>query len=324
MTVTITYHAAGLKCPACGSDTWKEDQQSIRCLSCEATYTIDEGVLRMDASGKSDDITQLYSAMGGTHFVDTSFESNPLIYITTRAYRRFIEKHFSQATGSLMDFGCGDGRFSLWAAERSFSTVVAVDSNLPSLKRLASEARTRKLEQVVVVCADLKNPPFKRDYFDAVLCVEVLYYLIPSLGRAGALQAPSNLLSKNGKMVLSEFSRFGRAIIDLDAMDITNARSLIATSHRWEKFGDMRIESYQWSVSELRSDLSSVHLKIIDEAGVSLAAPLFSYAWNFTSYPLRPRLDADLRTVIETICDNTDAAIDATRNVVFALEKNDK
>lgn len=324
MAVTITHHASGVKCAACGSDTWKEDPQSIRCLSCEATYVIDEGVLRMDASGENDDITQLYSAMGGTHFVAASFESNPLIYITTRAYRRFLEKHFSQATGSLMDFGCGDGRFSLWSAEKGFSTVVAVDSNLPSLKRLAAEARRRRLEQIVVVCADLKNPPFKRDYFDAVLCIEVLYYLIPSLGRAGAIQAPANLLSNNGKMVLSEFSRFGRAMIDLDAMDLTNACSLIETCHRWEKFGDMRIQSYQWSVSELKSDLDSVHLKIIDETGVSLAAPFFSYAWNFTSYPLRPRLDADLRTVLETICDNTDAAIDATRNVVFALEKNGK
>jgi len=322
--VPVTYHASGLKCVACGSDTWKEDPQSIGCLSCESKYVIDEGVLRMDASGTSDDIKQLYSVMGGTHFVDTSFESNPLIHITTRAYRKFLDKQFPQPAGSLLDFGCGDGRFSLWAAEKWFPTVVAVDSNLPSLKRLAAEARRRKLEKIVVVCADLKNPPFKRDYFDAVLCIEVLYYLIPSLGRAGAIQAPANLLSNRGKMVLSEFSRFGRAMIDLDAMDITNARSLIETSHRWEKFGDMRIQSYQWSVSDLRSDLQSVHLQIVDETAVSLAAALFSYAWNFTSYPLRPRLDADLRTVLEAICDNSDAAVDATRNVVFALEKSSK
>jgi 2-polyprenyl-3-methyl-5-hydroxy-6-metoxy-1,4-benzoquinol methylase len=275
----------------------------------------------MQIPDENDDVTRLYTASGGTHFVTAPFESNPLIYITTRAYLRFLESVFPAPAGNLMDFGCGDGRLSLWAAEKGFFPVVAVDSNLPSLKRLAAEARKRNLDQLVIVCADLKKPPFRPGHFDALLCVEVLYYLVPSLGRNGAINTPANLLSPTGKMVLSEFSRLGRAMIDFDAIDLVNVCSLIETSTRWEKFATTRTRIFQWSLAELKQDLSASGLKIVEQAGISVAAALFSYAWNFTSYPLRPPLDAEIRELLEKVSDGTSDAVDSARNLIFALNK---
>jgi SAM-dependent methyltransferase len=269
----------------------------------------------------NDDVTRLYKAFDGTHFVGATFENNPLIYIATRAYCRFLERVFPEPAGNVMDFGCGDGRFSLWAAEKGFGPVVSVDTNLPSLKRLAAEARKRNLNQFVIVCADLKNPPFQPGFFDALFCIEVLHYLVPSLGRQGAIKRPADLLSRKGKMVLSEPSRLGRLIIELDAMDLVNARSLVDSSTRWEKVADTRNKCFQWSLTELRGDLREADLNIVEQTGISIAPAIFSYAWNFTSYPLRPRLDADLRAILEFVSDQTSDAVDAARNVVFALER---
>ena len=297
--MTEIYNASGLRCISCSATAWKSNPEAVACLSCGAIYAIDDGVVQMHLSEDNDDATRFYAAFSGTPFVNASFESNPLIYITTRAYRRFLDKVFPKPSGSLIDFGCGDGRFSLWAVEKGFFPVVAVDSNLASLKRLAKEKLKRNLEGVVIVCADLKKPPFQPDQFDAVLCIEVLYYLAQSLGRHGALKAPADLLRGSGKMMISEFSRLGRAIIDLDAVDLVNVRSLLDSSTRWEKVADTRTEVFQWSLAELKSDLREAELNIIDQTGISPAAALFNYAWNFTSYPLRPQLDADLRTILK-------------------------
>jgi hypothetical protein len=176
----------------------------------------------------------------------------------------------------------------------------------------------------VIVCADLRNPPFQPDHFDVVLCVEVLYYLVHSLGRLGAIMAAADLLSGSGKMVIGEFSRLGRAIIDLDALNLVNVRSLIDSSTRWENVGNTRTNVFQWSVAELQNDLRETGLNITGQAGISIATALFNYAWNFTSYPLRPQLDADLRAILETISDQTSDAVDSARNVIFAVEKFDR
>ncbi|HMD20856.1 MAG TPA: class I SAM-dependent methyltransferase [Alloacidobacterium sp.] len=315
------YNASGLQCLSCGGSNWKASMEAIICLSCQTAYAVNDGVVQMQTMNDGDDVTQFYAATNGTDFVDASFESNTLIYITTRGYRQFLDKVFQEPKSSLMDFGCGDGRFSLWAAEKGFPLVVAVDSNLGSLKRLASEAIRRGLKRLVIVCADLRKPPFQADSFDAVLCIEVLYYLAGSLDRQTAIQTPSRLLNKGGKMVIGEFSRMGRAIIDLDAMNLANVRSLLTSSTRWEKAGSTQTEVFQWSLAELKSDLREAGLHIVDQSGISIAAALFSYAWNFTSYPLRPLLNADVQAILETISDQTSDAVDAARNVMFAVEK---
>jgi 2-polyprenyl-3-methyl-5-hydroxy-6-metoxy-1,4-benzoquinol methylase len=319
--VTNIYNESGLQCLSCAGSDWQIVPNVIVCLCCKATYAIEDGVVRMHTSNDGDEITQFYSSFHGTSFINVSFENNPLIYITTRAYRQFLDRLFQKPSGSLIDFGCGDGRFSLWAAEKGFSPVVAVDSNLASLKRLAVEVLKRDLKQVAIVCANLKKPPFQPDHFDAVLCIEVLYYLVQSLGRRGSIKVSADLLRRSGKMVISEFSRLGRAIIDLDAMNFINVRSLIDSSTRWEKVGDSQTEVFQWNVAELKNDLREAELHILEQSGISIAAAIFNYAWNFTSYPLRPRLDVDLRTILETISDQTSDAVDSARNIVFAVEK---
>jgi 2-polyprenyl-3-methyl-5-hydroxy-6-metoxy-1,4-benzoquinol methylase len=278
----------------------------------------------MDTANEKDEVTEFYSATGGVKFIGASFEENPLVYITTRAYCKFLDKVFQEPKKALLDFGCGDGRFSLWAAEKGFSLVVAVDGNPACLKRLAAEAALRGLKQLVIICADLQKPPFRTDHFDAVFCIEVLYYLARSLGRNKSIETPARLLNHGGTMVIGEFSRMGRAIIDLDALNLANVRSLLASSTRWEKASHTEVEVFQWNLAELKSDIHAAGLQVINIAGISVAAAIFSHAWNFTSYPLRPALNAEVKAMLETISDETDDAVDAARNLMFAVQKSNK
>lgn len=238
-----TFEASGLKCPQCDSAGWKNGNDCVACLSCASTYRFDDGVLRMDGE-LIDSTTEFYAAFGGAHFLNTSFAASPVIHSTTRRYRLFVEEEFPSAKGSVLDFGCGDGRLSLWAAEKGFSQVVATDSNLDGLKRLARESRHRHLSNILVICCDMAKPPFARNHFDAILCFEVLCYLVRSIGRLGALNLPVTLLKHNGILILSEMNRYGRALVDLEAMDVPNIRSLVESGTRWEKSDQGRLEVF--------------------------------------------------------------------------------
>ena len=112
-----------------------------------------------------------------------------------------------------------------------------MDDNLPALKRLAEEGRKHRSANLLIVCADATKPPFPPGAFDVVLCFEVLYYLVGSLGRVGAIKTAADLVKTGGKLVLSEFGRFGHAMRDVAAMNLENGRSLEQRHTRWEKLG---------------------------------------------------------------------------------------
>ena len=316
-----TLETSGLKCPACQNNQWKTSQDAIVCVSCASIYRFDEGVLRMDGGSKSA-TSEFYVGLGGTHFVEASFASSPLIHCTTRRYCHFLEEQFPRAGGALLDFGCGDGRLSLWAANKGFPLVVAADSNVASLKKLAAESRSRNLSNLLIICCDLAKPPFVKDHFDAILCFEVLYYFVLSMGRLPTLTVPVTLLKPGGLLVLSEMCRYGRALVDLAAMDVNNFRSLAETGTRWEKSDDGRLEVFQWSPAELKSDCQSLGLQIVAESGVSPIAGIFDFAWKFTSYPLRPALDQRLQAIIEELDDQTSESCNLARNILLALKKS--
>lgn len=315
------YEASGLKCPSCAGARWEPRVESISCLQCASVYAIEDGVLRMDTPPHSNEVSRFYALSGGTHFVGTTFADNPQVYCTTRTYRNFLAKNLPRPAGSVLDFGCGDGRLSLWALQNQCESVVAMDDNLPALKRLAEEGRKHRSANLLIVCADATKPPFPPGAFDVVLCFEVLYYLVGSLGRVGAIKTAADLVKTGGKLVLSEFGRFGHAMRDVAAMNLENGRSLEQRHTRWEKFGDSRIEVFHWNVAELKKDCAAAGLTVIDEMGVSPIPALFHHAWTFTSYPLRPPLDSETQGLIEGLSDKTSKLSDCSRNILLALEK---
>ncbi len=92
----------------------------------------------------------------------------------TRIETDFISKSFNiqQEKTTILDVGAEAGRFSLLAT-RSKGTVVSLDIDSYSLKRLKSKNR-----EVNIIQADARKLPLKDEVFDAVFMIEVLDYIL--------------------------------------------------------------------------------------------------------------------------------------------------
>src|ERR1035438_8589663 len=75
LQLTSIYQASGLLCLSCGKTSWESNTETLRCLSCESVYAIENGVVRLHVPDENDDVTRLYTAIDGTHFLSASFES---------------------------------------------------------------------------------------------------------------------------------------------------------------------------------------------------------------------------------------------------------
>jgi SAM-dependent methyltransferase len=311
-----------LRCTACGLSNWQETSDGFRCASCEFRLYLDDGVLCLSA-GHRDAVKDFYEFRGEPRFIDVTFESNPLIHCGTRQYRRRLDAWFARGDGALVDIGCGDGRMSLWALEKGFETVVAVDIGLGGLKRLAAEAKRRNLEGLLPVCAALQDPILQPAAFDVVLLFETLTYLSEEGGYRRGLELVRESLKQNGKAVVADLCRDGRVLIETIAMNVENMRKLAYENKRLEKAptGDRAVEVKHLNPEELARECTAAGLSVLEKAGVSPIPMLFHFAYTFTSYPLRPKLDDEMRRLLETLDDQISGASSLARNSVLLLER---
>lgn len=111
-------------------------------------------------------------------------------------------KHGSN-TGLACDVGCGDGRFTELLFELGYARVVALDSNLHSLRALAHYAAGQSWrDRLLIVHSSAEKTPLRSGCADAVLAIGVLYYL-DSQFESGIAEM-SRLLSGQGILVESE------------------------------------------------------------------------------------------------------------------------
>jgi SAM-dependent methyltransferase len=135
--------------------------------------------------------------------------TSPLDYI---AFVREAVK--SQATGRMLDAGCGSLLFTAKVYLASDRQVIAFDQSLEMLRR--ARARLIKLngsvpEHIVLLQADLSDLVFRPGIFQTILCLNVLHQfedaaqLIPNL---------KDLLDDGGQLYLTSLVKTGRYIGD--------------------------------------------------------------------------------------------------------------
>jgi 2-polyprenyl-3-methyl-5-hydroxy-6-metoxy-1,4-benzoquinol methylase len=309
-----------LQCSACHLRQWTISDGGLRC-HCGSALVWDGAILRAQTVS-SDASTEFYDYTGGPRFVGTNFSDNVTIYASTRSYQLCLEEWLPQPTGALLDLGCGDGRLSLWALDKGFFPVVAVDGSAESLRRLVTTARDRDLKGLIPIAVPIQQAPLRPSSFQAILCIEVLYYLTASARRADTLCELASLLAPQGRMVLSEFTRIGRVLADVVAMNVENMRLTANHGERIEKFGDSSVQVSHPRPEELKRDCQSAGLELIASRGVSPIPMLFQHAYTFTSYPLRPSLDAAMKNVIDTLDDMSSDASSLSRNLVLLLRRH--
>ncbi len=106
--------------------------------------------------------------------------------------------------GSLLDAGCGSGKYTLPLTMRGFD-VVGIDISLRALRLTGESGRARKLD-LNIMAADVLQLPFKDDSFDAVWCCNVLQHFMLK-ERTSALRQFKRVLKKGGILFMEVFGK---------------------------------------------------------------------------------------------------------------------
>lgn len=310
-----------MRCSACGASEWRSDAQSVVCSKCGQRWELRNGVLSA-TTAYADASTRYYDETGGPRFVGTAFGDNVQVFAATRAYLRMLEEWYPKPSGAFLDLGAGDGRVTLWALEKGFHPVVAVDASLPALQRLAVVAQKKDLSGLVAIASPIQTAPIRTAAFSAIACIEVLYYLTAVEHRGGALKKIADLLAPGGTLMLSEFTRLGRALADVVAMNVENLKRTAFQGTRQEKTVHGAVEISHPTPAELARDIRSSGLRVLDLRAISPIPMLFQHAYTFTSYPLRPALDEEMQTLIAALDDQAAEPCALARNLVYLLSND--
>lgn len=159
---------------------------SLSCSGCGRVYPIVDGVPRMVPEERD------HGPISGHRW--TTFEGTEPEY----------EENFKDMAHPLqpadflgkvvLDAGCGFGRHAFYAA-RYGAEVVAMDWAPEAVA--SAQANCERLNHVHVIQGDLRQPPFKAQAFDLVMCYGVLHHLQDPLH---AFRALGELVHPSGRV----------------------------------------------------------------------------------------------------------------------------
>jgi len=87
----------------------------------------------------------------------------------------YVEELKREGAKNVLDLGCGAGRHSILLGKISFQ-VVALDVSETALKTLEDRLKTASIDNITLVKHEMWELPFVDNYFDGVVCTNVLYH----------------------------------------------------------------------------------------------------------------------------------------------------
>jgi ubiquinone/menaquinone biosynthesis C-methylase UbiE len=87
----------------------------------------------------------------------------------------FAEDLKREGAKRVLDLGCGAGRHSILLGKTGFQ-VVALDVSETALKALEARLKTASIDNVTLVKHEMHELPFVDNYFDGVVCTNVLHH----------------------------------------------------------------------------------------------------------------------------------------------------
>jgi len=128
----------------------------------------------------------------------------PLGDVTERIERELILEMAGPLEGRhVLDVGCGDGAYSLAAAEAGAS-VTGVDTSPEMLEAAQKRAKEQGL-RVALQVGDARSLPFSDGTFDVVLAVTVLCFIEEA---DGVVDEMARVVRPGGRIVVGELSRW--------------------------------------------------------------------------------------------------------------------
>ena len=188
-----------LVCPTCKSKLEHLENSNLLCASCNAEYTIYNGIPRL---ATDDYYTDNFSM---------EWERHPQTLMNTAVEVAASKDFFFTRTGFtendlkgklVLDAGCGAGRFTEIAHDCG-SRIVGMDLSF-SVEQ--AQQNIGQFPDVAIVQADILHPPFERECFDTIFSLGVLHH---TSNAELAFQRLSLLLKPGGRMSVWLYSNDG-------------------------------------------------------------------------------------------------------------------
>lgn len=91
-------------------------------------------------------------------------------YVATRKLMINFLKRYLKKNAKILDAGCGTGGTMIYLQRARFKNITGVDNSKEALKF------TKKRGLTNIKLASVDSLPFAKNYFDAVICLDVLYH----------------------------------------------------------------------------------------------------------------------------------------------------
>lgn len=133
-------------------------------------------------------LTRFYENLA-SKYEDSGYYTHP---IGISRKKKVIRMLSPQKSDIICDLGCGDGNLSKFIVKK-VEEVYGIDISPTRVRRSQKKG-------IKAICADVCSTPFKSDYFDKVICSEVIEHIINS---KELLQEINRILKKGGTAVLT-------------------------------------------------------------------------------------------------------------------------
>jgi ubiquinone/menaquinone biosynthesis C-methylase UbiE len=178
-------------------------------------------------------------------------KGEPSAGIWQEAVRRTAFRLCSDASGRLLEIGCGEGLFlSRIAALNNELELYGVDPSEEMLGRARKRLKQKGIDTAKLIKQDASELPLPSSLFDMAVCVNVFFNL-PSEGKVMSIMEEMARVTKKG----------GRVVVD-----IRNSRNpLVRLKYRLARYYDATVENLPlktYSIDKMGSFMGKCGLKI--------------------------------------------------------------
>ncbi|MFH1201753.1 MAG: class I SAM-dependent methyltransferase [Candidatus Omnitrophota bacterium] len=104
--------------------------------------------------------------------------------------------------GFLLEIGCGEGLFLTALGPKIFhSQLIGIDYDNMVLKELAKDIKNRNPENIKIIRSEAKITPFRDNYFDIVICINMLYNLSSEKEMVDIIKEMVRLCNQKGSII---------------------------------------------------------------------------------------------------------------------------
>jgi len=178
---------------------------------------------------------------------------------------------------TVMDVGCGDGRFTEQLIDLGFDRIVATDIDVRPLRELAKHAEIHGFrDKLLLIQCSADSIPIKQNSIDVALSIGVLYYLIDRF-EAG-LQHVANLVTPGGIVIDSEPDLEGALLKALLFEDLSDYIRVFQEHTFNETCKGDKTRFRLFSPDELHSHYRAAGFDVLDRHGLSIFPSIFRIA----------------------------------------------